>query len=230
MRRIINVLRRIEEIARPPNRAEADWVLQNAGYRRLGNGSFGAVYQKPGNPYVLKVFTPADKAYLDFLALARAHADNPHFPRFFGKIVPVTPAYSAIRMERLEPYTDDPLLIADYFDLRDWSPDNNYGAMRRGEAIEYMESHPQLREACDLIMDHLTPKYRIDIKPDNLMLRGKTVVLTDPVADLDVKKLASEKLPPRRPWPEDEAKPQDEPKPQWTDADEELYQQLLGDH
>lgn len=188
MRRLIDIVTgaRLDEISRPASRLDADQVLRRAGYQRLGKGSFGAVYQKPGRPYVLKVISSRDRSYLDFIALARAHSTNPHFPRFYGKLVRVTPEYYGVRMEPLKPYRHDPTTIADYLTLRDYQGNpNSYLSMRRDDAFEFMEEYPDLRAACDLIIDNLLTKYPHDIKQDNLMLRGNTIVITDPVKTLN---------------------------------------------
>lgn len=191
----------VNEIARPLTRRDADAVLRGAGYRCLGTGSFAAVYRKPGASYVLKVFAAADRAYAAFIALAKQHADNPHFPRFFGRIVQVTPGYHAIRMEPLTPYRYDETLIAFYLRHRDWTPQDPHShmAMQLGDALEYLEEHPRMREALDLIIDNLLGGYETDMKQDNLMMRGSTVVVTDPVKDPLQIGTVGETLPPPDP-------------------------------
>lgn len=180
-----DVLRpRADESLRPVTRTEADRVLRGAGYQRVGCGGYSAVYRKAGQPFVLKVFSTRDHAYRDFLLLARAHAGNPHFPRIVGKVVPVTSTYSAVRMEPLAPYRHDPAAIDDYMRLRDFeAAPGGPASLQKADALDLMETLPALREACDLIIDMLLPQYERDIKPENVMLRGSTIVLIDPVKD-----------------------------------------------
>jgi hypothetical protein len=173
----------VNEIARPPTRSDADRVLRTAGYQRTGKGAFGAIYHKAGKSYVLKVFAANDAAYLDFIRLAQAHGNNQHFPRFFGKVVHVTPQYCAIRMEPLSPYKYDETLIDRYLKYRDYKPQdpNSHFALQILDAFDWMEEHPEFREACDLIIDHLLTKYEIDMNQNNLMVRDKIIVIIDPV-------------------------------------------------
>jgi hypothetical protein len=194
----------ITELTRPNTRLQADERLRQAGYSRLARGDFGAVYERPGANFVLKVFANSDAAYLAFLELARAHSDNPHFPKFFGKLVRITPVYSAIRMEKLAPYRGNPSAIDVYLRLSNYyreHPNGPSGEM--GDAMEFMEYHPELKAACDLIADNLRPQYQLDIKQSNLMVRGSTIVLIDPVAEPSA---PTEKLP--------YVEPLEEPKPQ----------------
>lgn len=189
MRNLINIIdgasgHRLDELSRPPLRADATVVLKNAGYKRLGRGAFASVFHKPGKDYVLKVFSAKDEAYLAFIALAKTHL-NPHFPRFLGKIVKVTDDYCAIRMELLKPYRYDPSQIDLYIRTRDWVPEdpNSYYAQQVEDAREFMGYRPELKLACDLIVDKLLtrPGIERDIRQDNIMMRGDTIVLTDPV-------------------------------------------------
>ena len=172
----------LNELARPKTRVQADEILRNAGYSRLGNGAFGAVYRKPGKPYVLKVFTAKDQAYRDFVALAMAHKNNPHFPRFIGNIVHVTPDICAIRMEPLTPYKHNHSLITMYLRWRDYKSNdpNNFISIELENAKEILT--PKLKKACDLIIDNLMTRYACDLKQENLMMRGSTIVFTDPVS------------------------------------------------
>jgi hypothetical protein len=165
---------RISEVTRHPSRQAVNTVLQAAGYTRLGAGLFGAAYEKPGRPYVLKVFTAQDQGYLDFLTLAQAHQDNPHFPRFYKRLVPVTKDYYAIRMEKLTPF--DPHQFGEFaYDLFDYIQD--------GTPTPALEGYPELRAACDLVRTKLLVRYHFDHKDGAFMLRGHTIVITDPVLD-----------------------------------------------
>lgn len=174
---------KISELYIPDDRESMSLELMLADYKHLGAGSFGDVYYKPGATYVLKVFTATDTAYQAYIALARAHPENPHFPKFFGKLVRLNSKFLAIRMEKLERYTYNSSLIAQYVRYRDEPiPDQtSYFAMTMADTMEFMEEYPELQQACDLIIDNLSGKFRLDINNDNLMLRGRKIVITDPV-------------------------------------------------
>lgn len=173
----------LTELARPRTRDKAEWILINAGYRHINRGANGAVYQKPGTSYVLKLFDSRDQAYLSFVELAMANP-NPHFPRFFGKLVPVTEDYSAVRIEFLEPCTRhaEVHMIDQYIiKQRDRLTGMN-GSF--GDGIwEFMEANPDLKQACDLIVGLLVKnkKFFCDVYLANVMMRGSTIVLSDPI-------------------------------------------------
>jgi hypothetical protein len=168
----------LDEMTRPQTRQQVNQILTAAGYRRLGKGMFGAIYEKPGSQYVLKVFSALDAAFLDFTKLARAHQDNPHFPKFYGKLVQVTNDYYAIRMEKLTPF--NPHLFGDAgYALFDYIQDGKDGAE--------LNDYPALKSACDLVRTKLLSIYVFDHKNEAFMVRGNTIVITDPALDLTAK-------------------------------------------
>ncbi len=156
---------KISEITLPQTRWDAHGILVKAGYKRLGSGAFAAVYEKPGRAYVIKLFGKEDDAYRAFIDLARKHP-NKHFPKFFGKLIRF-PDFYGIRMEKLAPYTGNSRYIRDYILFGE-------------DDTEEIMYHPELAEACDLITT-LLGKYNLDIKNDNIMQRGNTLVFIDPV-------------------------------------------------
>jgi hypothetical protein len=194
----------ITELTRPGTRLLADERLRAAGYRRIGNGGYGAVYEKPGANFVLKVFASHDTAYLDFVALSRTHTDNPHFPKFIGNVVKVTPAYSAVRMEKLSSCKQmiEPVynLVKKYllFAQEKRSHDAHMAAdyIQRLLKKELRNEYPELLNACELIIKNLLRKYQVDVKPKNFMMRGSTFVIIDPVANHpEMDKMPHERLP-----------------------------------
>lgn len=170
----------LNELSRPGTREEATTRLLAAGYRQLGQGQTGTVFKNPESPHVLKLFDSTDTAYRTFVELARKH-ENQHFPKFFGKLIAVTPRYYAIRTELLLPSSyrrDNEIEMIDKYirQMRDYgnSPDTYL----------YMEANPELKRAADLIVDVLKPgKFFCDIHQPNVMLRGDVLVLTDPIAN-----------------------------------------------
>lgn len=183
--RFREIVSRIDEVTRPKSIYDASQKLIAAGYDVLGSGAFGRVFRKPGSPHVVKLFSALDTSYLAFIALAQTHP-SPHFPKFIGKVVRVTDDYYAVRTEPLTPYRGDSTLIDRYIRYRDakWEDPQGLTAMQFDDAVEFMEEHPTLRVACDLLKDHLltNPEFRTDLHNGNIMMRGSTMVLSDPVA------------------------------------------------
>jgi len=192
----------LNELTRPD---DIDYVLTRGGYKRLGSGMFATVYEKPGVAYVLKVFSVEDHAYLDFIKLAREHQDNPHFPKFYGKLVRINKSFYGIRMERLSRF--DPHKFGDVaYELFDYIQDG-IGSV--------LDNDPELKDACDLVRKNLLTKYHFDNKNDACMVRGNIIVITDPVLDLYAKELIKQS-----------PLNMHNKKPKWTDDDDRILAQL----
>jgi hypothetical protein len=177
IRQIINLVesaQRIDEITLPDSLDQAYQVLTNAGYEYMGGGDYSGVFKKPGANYVLKFFSAEDDAYLAFIDLVQ-HNPSPHFPKFYGKLVPVTDRFYAIRMEILRPADGSfARQIQNYIDPDD---EDEYQ-----DALEYMTD--DLRHACDLVRELADSGYELDLMTKNIMLRGSTPVIIDPVGTI----------------------------------------------
>lgn len=178
-------------------------ALEESDYnvKKLGQGVFGVVFDKPGSRDVYKVFTARDKGYIDFLKYVKANQDNPHLPRIYGGIMranmPLNDVsyqgkdWIIVRMEKLQPagkiYPDE-LDMARYMQYapvqkpseKEWSSKAHQLAAKK--AWELKEEFPQLAEVLDWIVanqDESTGKY-LDLHDENIMRRGDTVVIIDP--------------------------------------------------
>lgn len=176
---------RLKEITRPKTTVHADEILHHAGYKRLGSGLFATVYHKPGQDTVLKLFRP-DMGYIQFVNTTLQHP-NIHFPKFRGKLMKVTPHYYAIRMELLEPLTSQiemrrprvENVIQEYIKALAYNTDYEY----LEEALEQLElEQPGIKQACEILANNLDEN-NIDLHYNNIMLRGNTIVITDPFLD-----------------------------------------------
>lgn len=167
------------EISRP-SQAEAEKKLVDAGYEKIGSGTWGNVFSKPGDSLVLKLFHPGDEAYTDFVKLVMQHQNNPHFPKIYGKMMKVTDDYNAIRMEKLTPNSSRALaeLLEDYLNVLGGG--GQY--VSKSKLWPLLLKNPKLKEACTLIAKNLLNTYYLDLQPQNIMMRGNTIVFTDPVS------------------------------------------------
>ena len=169
-------------------------ILQNAGYQYLGSGNYANVYAKPGANHVIKLFGHSDLAYPKFIELVQSNP-NPHFPKFKGKMMKVTNDYYAIQMERLSPLPADAKAYSNIdagsstigYALNDYTrqaaglPNNDLSANLIPTIMDELEkTQSGIKEACSLIASLSGVVY--DIHKNNLMLRGNTLVITDPVA------------------------------------------------
>jgi hypothetical protein len=186
----------------PPRVAEyplgLEWhkVLYNNGFRALGSGSFGTVWEHPKLSYVLKVFTADDIAYADWIATAQQHKNNPHMPRFVSpRIVRIVPGVVAIRMERLtriDTATYNMLNMINIAVNEAIISRQSASALIASDAhyrmhngfMTYCRDYPEFVPALDILVKFvMRPGFRPDLHDDNLMMRGPVIVLTDPVFD-----------------------------------------------
>lgn len=174
-------MRRLDELTRPDSLDEVRPILRAHGYDMVGEGTFAYVWAKAEASTVLKIFTVRDKAFLAYANFVMRHQDNPHFPRYVGKLIRINDDWRAVRMERLTAMTDHDVIwdIGEYLNYQtrysEW-PDEP-------EKPAAFTAWPKLQAACDLIVDFLFEnRVKHDIHEDNIMLRGSVPVLTDPVA------------------------------------------------
>lgn len=218
----------VTELSVPATLKDATKRLAASGYKCIGGGSFGDVFYKSGSDYVLKLFTNNDRAYIAFVKLAVANP-NKYFPKFYSSLIRVNDKYSAIRMEYLEPLKGD-----FWYDIKEYIL---YG---KDETEEFMYDE-ELSTACNLIRGLLDDGVGLDMKENNVMRRGNTPVITDPVVgdgEVDGVKPPPEPIGPRaprtiqkRPRPEPpQTKAQKVKKPwPWEVDDDALMKELLGD-
>ena len=151
--------------------------LTKHGFNKVGSGSFGIVYEKPGYPWLFKIFH-IDPAYLEFLKWAIKNQSNPYIPKIKGKILKINNDTFAVRMEKLQRFNDtgneklelfyNKLLDLGYFgftdEVRDWF-DRNF---------------PGFSDIIDALKKS---KFKIDIHTGNIMMRGEVPVIIDPLFD-----------------------------------------------
>ena len=154
-----------------------DFITQH-GFKRLGEGSFGAVYEKPGYPWVFKIFNN-DPAYLAWIEFALKNQNNPHVPKFKGRPFKITDKAFAIRMEKLE-HSDTAIESVRNL-LKRWN-----GTTLTGHQAQYLD---------DVGIPDMTPilngiaaisvrqNLSVDIHEYNVMSRGGEPVIVDPLVD-----------------------------------------------
>ena len=155
--------------------------LKKLGWNPVGQGTYAAVYENPKFNYVLKIFTHEDDGYKKYLNYIMANQSNPFVPKLRGKLVKLSATAYAVRMEQLQPIEDDSIFNK-YIDPklthnREWSPI---------EQVFNESNHPFLKKKFPQLYDMITNKsFNLnDLEnEDNIMRRGKTIVITDPAAE-----------------------------------------------
>lgn len=167
----------LNEISVPDTYKDASKHLINHGYNFVGDGSYARVVGKDAQPFVVKIFSKNDTAYISYLKLISA-IKNEHFPIIYGKPRLVKDSYYGVKIERLteiRKFAESglSLLIEQFiYDLE--------GPMK---ISKLPETHPSLAEALLLIYSHIVkPRLgHFDIHDGNVMMRGSTIVFSDPV-------------------------------------------------
>lgn len=172
--------------------------LSDNGYTQLGKGNFSEVWAKPGERFVLKIMLndTSDDCYIDFIQ-ALQHANNPHFPKIgrlrhfklqheeFGNL-----DWNIIPIERLEKLSTkairkrgDAQLVLAYCQMKR-GDNTRYRWFKNPQEIydQHIEDYPELGEALKFLDRHIARTCRIDLHEDNMMLRGNTLVITDPAS------------------------------------------------
>ena len=151
--------------------------LEEHGFVKLGQGSFGAVFEKPGYPWMFKIFNK-DPAYLHFLKYVMTHQKNPNLPKIKGGIIKINDATYAVRIEKLKPI---PLGSEPATQLvRILHVIDSYGDLSDSQ-VEWIEKTvPGVHE---FFMTFPLDGYEYDIHYENIMMRGNTVVIADPLYD-----------------------------------------------
>jgi hypothetical protein len=170
-----------------------DWhtVLNNYGFKVLGYGSFGVVWENPKLPYVLKVFSANDSAYIDWISVARQNKNNPHMPRFVSaRLLTITPEVLAIRMEKLFPVInqeknvvfESAMLLQERYNPSEQINSVGFDTDQRNLRY-YCQTNPTWLPALDIVKNFSNNSgYRLDFHNKNVMMRdADTLVITDPV-------------------------------------------------
>lgn len=221
---------KLNEVTRPKTQKDADEILQNAGYSRIGHGSFGAVYQKEGSDKVIKTFNSIDTSYLKFIKMVKNSDYNPHFPLFYGNPMKINDDYFAIKQESLTIYNGDPTAINFYIKYL-MSEDISYEPPYYEEIEEIEYEYPRFKEACQMIagLAKNNPDIKLDMQKNNIMKRGRTIVFVDPIANAKNSDDQIKSLPNIGTWPKKEPEHKHASKDKkinWSKRDSEILAQL----
>lgn len=154
-----------------------DDLMTKNGFRNIGSGEFSGIYEKSGYPWVFKIFSN-DPAYLRFVQWARKHQDNPNLPRFKGAPMLIAPDTYVVRMEnlsRIDPGQHGELMrLIRAINTTEQPPE-------RAKWLEVLGKRwPGIYQIVDLIL-HGWKDLELDLHPGNIMMRGTTPVIIDPV-------------------------------------------------
>lgn len=182
--------KRIDELQGIRQHAEQDFqskqdvvaYIRSKGFTMLGSaGMYGAVFDHPsfGGRYVLKVFS--DPFYEQFLTWA-ATQNSPHLPKIVGKVMKIGSG-SMVRIERLDTMSErfwtrcgleevcTEIVEFEPLTAKGWGDVENLANARGLSALFPILKTVSVNKPSGSILD---------FHDGNFMLRGKTIVLTDP--------------------------------------------------
>ena len=187
-------------------------ILIKQGFREIGVGGSGSVWSHPSRPNeVLKVFMATDGGYFNWVNICQQHRGNPNLPKFLSaKARKLTNDFMAVRTEILKPMSGDGEGIARQIgrlvkncsmgnavqgpaepstsvqDMKDYiesaGPDHN-GYQRFDHIKDYLIKDPDFLTALWILTTAVREKKgRPDLQGANIMMRGTTIVLADPLS------------------------------------------------
>lgn len=163
--------------------------IKAQGWSYLGHGAFSVSFTKSDTPWVMKVMTETDPGYIRFYSLAK-RSDNPHFPEvgrmgvlkipLGGKIVPV----HVVMLEKLN--DSPPRGVVDIrSDISLYAESPSRFPLSKSITDRFPELESALNELVGLKSKKVSysdqPMYRIDLHSGNIMYRGNTPVIIDPL-------------------------------------------------
>lgn len=135
-------------------RGKLDPAFSKYGFKLIGEGKYGAVYENPKYSFIIKVFM-RDTAYLKWLNFAKQNQDNPWVPKIRGKVVRLGSLFMAVRLEKLTPGgSSDDVYTAD-----------DEGNKAATKVVDFLEANSKL----------------LDLHSGNVMKRGHQTVIVDPL-------------------------------------------------
>ena len=152
--------------------------LESQGFKILGWGNFGVVFSNPSDPWVYKIFS-LDSGFLYYIKWVMANQQNPNVPKTKGDLIKINNNTYAVRMEKLtkinpgdEQSGDDNTLIKilDPIDTLSDIPNNKLQWIRT--------NYPGIYSILEYIGK---TKYKFDFTTANMMYRGGTLVIVDPI-------------------------------------------------
>ena len=150
-------------------------LLNKYGFVKLGQGVFGAVFEKPGYPWIFKIFNN-DPAYFAFIKFVKQHQGNPYLPEIKGNIIHIVDNTYAVRVEKLQPLNDTDIAntLVDYLNVENLSCIDDDG-------LEFLDNYfPGLYQ---LLLQLEALGYAFDLHHENIMQRNNCPVLSDPLVE-----------------------------------------------
>jgi hypothetical protein len=156
--------------------SELEDNLEANGFKKyvIGTGLYSSVLSRPDLNYVVKIFYK-DRGYETYLKYMTKYQNNPHVPKMRGKVMSVGSGFKVVRLERLEAYSGTPEQQEIIAAIREYIDMGNASRQLFAENFPFPQMIPVLND----ILKHTG----LDMHTGNIMFRGSTPVITDPLSD-----------------------------------------------
>lgn len=159
--------------------------MDSKGFTCLGHGTYAAVFDHPDfkNKYVLRLFH--DLFYEDFIQFCLARPQNPHLPKFHGKLIKMGNA-SMIRTERLDSMFDSAAAgpVDDAIErMEPYMEKASKGDEAAHQSLLRIASEIGFEDILSTMLEcykAMPSRAHFDVSSDNIMLRSSTLVINDP--------------------------------------------------
>jgi len=159
--------------------ATAHTVINNytrKGFKMLGHGCYAAVFESNTDPnLVYKVGARVTDPFLAYIQ-EPSLINNPHFPRIYEIFTDET--WYLVKMERLEPTPSHKIEMSSELSSVVRGTSNTLQHLKPSHEL-YSIAH-QIRELADRL------DAKLDLHQGNVMMRGTTPVITDPLCDHNI--------------------------------------------
>lgn len=156
-------------------------IMDYYGFEHLGTGSYGSAYINPKYPWVFKIFSH-DPGYMTYIKYVKHNQNNPHVPKIRGGLIKISNNVYVVRIEKLTKLSDPNLakiisffqdLVVDGYTFDD-IPQQKQDTLKPYKGLYKIIS--------DIWNGDSFSKFELDLAtPGNIMLRGNTPVILDPV-------------------------------------------------
>lgn len=173
-----------------PKEAACDMIHSNGRLKLLGTGGYANVWGSKRSNIVYKVgkWEHYD-GYMAYIKMLHKHCvENPYLPKIYGMRVYSNSkeSYYVIAMEKLKKLPYSMRHIVDAFEevWETWTYNERVHEGRKMLGIKMAVVYPKgMKEALDVVRDAKKSSRLIgyDVHDGNFMLRGKQVVITDPL-------------------------------------------------
>lgn len=156
-------------------------------WKRISDRARSDVYISPCGKYILKLNkqSAADDSYPYYVQTAISYPNNPYFPKIYWHASPLNPSSvtSITFMEALSeaggilPVWEDKNILNFFNDL-DFNDFKEY-LLSKAKNNNYTDTWREFTSALGRVYNYTD--YRLDLVHTNFMLRGKQVVVIDPI-------------------------------------------------